>query len=362
MGPDQDSVTSKTSGTNNLRGQETVETLRNQIEELQQQLQSALEVNEQRSQQANGNQPQSSTQPYLNPFRFALSGMQAADRVENYSGGIDFDLFMDAIELIAEQNQWTELVTVQVIESKFRGRAKEYYLALKANERPRTCQQMRNWLREIFSKTPNKEEAKRELQRCMRDADESLGAYAHRLKMIANRIFPEDDLSAAQIFHRDRMVVESFLQGIDLRLANEILRAGEFYKINDILPIAQHYENIISRQLEENSFENFRTAIRAVKSAPIPSNAKQSFRARNNKPYFNANHNQRQEGNGQQGKFTDRYPKMRGICGKCFQPGHFRKGCLSNTVTGCYHCALPNTHITDQCPLNSQGASELRQN
>ncbi|KXZ75748.1 hypothetical protein TcasGA2_TC033503 [Tribolium castaneum] len=226
--------------------------------------------------------------------------MQAADRVENYSGGIDFDLFMDAIELIAEQNQWTELVTVQVIESKLRGRAKEYYLALKANERPKTCQQMRNWLREIFSKTPNKEEAKRELQRCMRDADESLGAYAHRLKMIANRIFPEDDLSAAQIFHRDRMVVESFLQGIDLRLANEILRAGEFYKINDILPIAQHYENIISRQLEENSFENFRTAIRAVTSAPIPSNAKQSFRARNNKPYFNANHNQRQEGNGQQ--------------------------------------------------------------
>ncbi|EFA12604.1 hypothetical protein TcasGA2_TC001844 [Tribolium castaneum] len=83
MGPDQDTVTDKTSGTNNLRGQETMESLRNQIKELQQQLQSALEVNEQRSQQTNGNEPQSSTQPNLNSFRFALSGMQAADQVEN---------------------------------------------------------------------------------------------------------------------------------------------------------------------------------------------------------------------------------------------------------------------------------------
>ncbi|RZC38607.1 uncharacterized protein BDFB_014277, partial [Asbolus verrucosus] len=57
-----------------------------------------------------------------------------------------------------------------------------------------------------------------------------------------------DSLTEPESHHRHPMV-EQFPQGIDLRLANEILRTGDFYNVDNALEVAEKYEVIIGRQM-----------------------------------------------------------------------------------------------------------------
>ena len=86
-------------------------------------------------------------------------------------------MLIDAIQFVAQQHQWSRAVTLQMIETKLCSRAKEYYLALKLSERPQTVEGFRTWMKSFFSKTHSREEARRELVRCIRQSDETLGSY-----------------------------------------------------------------------------------------------------------------------------------------------------------------------------------------
>ena len=354
-----------------------VRTLQDQIKALESRLQSQDEVIRQQQSQLNersdepptgtptvGNTPPSQNWQELQSIllRTASNGLQSVDRIENYTGGNDFDMFVDSIVFVAAQNKWSDDTTLQVIESKLRDRAKEYYLALKTAERPRKVSEMRAWLRSIFSRTASREDSRRELARCIRNSEESLGSYVHRLKIIANRIFPEDHLTTAQTHHRDRLIVEQFLQGIDLRLANRVLSVGECYQIEEALVIAEDHEAVIGRHLEENAYDNMKSAIRAVRVTPATTNADFRNHERRGSEAQRGRYRQRLPQRVGE-RFNTRYPRMAGRCKNCLQVGHDARGCKNPTERPvCYSCATLGSHSTEQCPLNCPEASELRRN
>ena len=359
-------------GTSRETTQQTIETLQSELRSMKAQYDAQADLLASYSRQLDQmrNPPiTNSASPNGNPnnpedvntylLRASITGLQVVDRIENYTGGIDYDMFIDAIQFVAQQHQWSRAVTLQVIETKLRGRAKEYYLALKLSERPQTVEGFRTWMKSLFSKPHSREEARRELARCIRQSDETLGAYVHRLKVISNRVFPEDVLTTAQMFHRDRMIVEQFLQGIDLRLANKILSTGDYYRIEEAIVIAEDYEAVIGRQMEENCYEAVRSSIRAVQAKDA--NASGTGRTRDNR---NTTRTRRPAPEKEaRTPFNQKYPKMQGRCWNCLGVGHVARGCNSPTERPiCYHCVSIGRHSTKECSLNSREASELRRN
>ncbi|KAG5877293.1 hypothetical protein JTB14_036362 [Gonioctena quinquepunctata] len=64
---------------------------------------------------------------------------------------------------------------------------------------------------------------KRELERCFRNPDETLGEFAQRLKVIANKMFPPSSVNTpAQTYHRDILLVNQFMDGIEGRKRNNV--------------------------------------------------------------------------------------------------------------------------------------------
>ena len=70
-------------------------------------------------------------------------------------------MFIDAIQFVAHKHHWSRAVTLQVIETKLRGRAKE------------TVEEVRTWMKSLFSKPHSREEGRRELAR-FRQSDDSV--------------------------------------------------------------------------------------------------------------------------------------------------------------------------------------------
>ncbi|KAG5886714.1 hypothetical protein JTB14_030780 [Gonioctena quinquepunctata] len=93
--------------------------------------------------------------------------------------------------------------------------------------------QKKNWFRSVFGRRLIMSAGKRELERCIRNPDETLGEFAQRLKVIANKMFPPRCVNTpGQTYHRDVLLVNQFMDGIEGRLANEVSRSGEFYRSN----------------------------------------------------------------------------------------------------------------------------------
>ena len=136
------------------------------------------------------------------------------------------------------------------------------------------------------------------------------------------------------------MIVEQFLQGIDLRLANKILNTGDYYRIEEAIAIAEDNEAVIGRQMEENCYETVRSSIRAVQAKDATAS-----------------------GTGARRPFNQRYPKMQGRCWNCLEVRHVARGCSNPTERPiCYYCVSIGRHSTKECSLNSREASELRRN
>lgn len=315
--------------------------------------------------------------------RLTVGGTSAIDRIDFYRGGIDYDMFVDSIETLVHQNNLTEMEAVRIMVSKFKDRAKDFYLALTPRERPQTINDMRAWLKRVFAKALNKGVGISELNRCLREEDESLGAYVQRLKIIASRIFPIDNMSPAEVYYRDKVLAEQFIQGVDLRLANEILREGEVFNIDVALDIAEKYDGIVCRQLYENKYSNVKSSIRAV-NYQDPKMLEPTYLRNNNfrpqadfqnppnfvnfpghgdfagkpaaQPFYNNRKqvvNKKFDNPKNTGNSAAKFPNMSGRCFKCGVYGHYKISCRLPQQKFCFNCLVYNDHLAPMCPSSN---------
>ncbi|CAH0558563.1 unnamed protein product [Brassicogethes aeneus] len=147
---------------------------------------------------------------------------------------------------IGEQINWSDKEIIRAMEYKLKDTAKSYYFALRDDDKPALVEGIRKWLKSVFGKRTNFQKAKMELATSKRKPDETLGAFAQRLKMTANNIFPKE-ITNEQRIYRDALIAEQFVNGLDTRLTNKILAVGVFLKLEDALGVAQRKENIVDR-------------------------------------------------------------------------------------------------------------------
>ncbi|KAG5867928.1 hypothetical protein JTB14_006278 [Gonioctena quinquepunctata] len=95
---------------------------------------------------------------------------------------------------------------------KLEDKAREYYGALLPIETPGTMDQMKNWFRSVFGRRLTMSTGKTELERCIRNPDETLGEFLQCLKVIANKMFPPSSINTpAQTYQRDILLVNQFM-------------------------------------------------------------------------------------------------------------------------------------------------------
>ncbi|CAG9764734.1 unnamed protein product [Ceutorhynchus assimilis] len=306
------------------------------------------------------------------------------ESIDPYVGANDYEAFIEAIENAATIKGWTEEETFRTMVKKLKGKAKEEFYALRKSERPENVYEISTWLRRLFGGKTEQIQAKRKLLTSVRLPDESLGAFVQRLRRVSTEAFPDEGTSQSQRIYREKVLVEQFIQGIDLRLANKIIEKGDFYTVEEVLAVAEKYENSISKQLPGNLYEDrYAAAIRVINEeatkgavpkdcserkqetrTPYNSYNKQqtqngnNFRSRNFYPQRNNNFNQK----------PNRYQNPQGNqrnagCYKCGDSNHLAVGCLKDkfpsreNVRKCYNCGKPG-HLRAQCYLNYQGASD----
>lgn len=311
------------------------------------------------------------------------SGIQAVAAIETFAGGADYDMFIDAVLDVADRNEWTEDQVVRTIASKFRDRAREYYRALTPIERPQTVIEMRSWLKKIFGEKVTIEAGKQELAKCVRRVGETLGEYVHRLKIVANKAFPYDpDAPLRKIYKRDQMLVEYFKKGIEHRIVNEMARAGDLETIDEALDIAQECERVVTRYVDETSYDRMHVIVRKTDAIPAnptqPQNSPAPYSEMNNangayasralgqynRPRYGERWRQTQ-GYGRRGGYQNQnigtaehlqYEYMRDRCYRCGDDSHRAIGCRRVRRVFCYACGSAE-HTAAQCHLNSRIAS-----
>ncbi|KAG5869636.1 hypothetical protein JTB14_005172 [Gonioctena quinquepunctata] len=162
---------------------------------------------------------------------------------------------------------------------------------------------------------------RRELERCIRNPDETLGEFAQRLKVIANKMFPPSSVSTpAQTYHRDILLVNQFMDGIKGRLANEVSQSGECYSLDECLQEAEQCKEVVSR---------------------MGSPQKRTKRRQESPKRFSDNG-------------ANRFPDMRTRCLRCGEGGHQAVGCRRQRKLFCNHCRKEGA----PCSLNSQQSSD----
>lgn len=167
--------------------------------------------------------------------------------IDDYKGGPDYDLFINRIQAIGRKNQWTEQDMMEAMEHKLKDMAKTYYFALRDDDKPGSIEEMRTWLKRVFGKRKNFQQAKLELAACKRKQEETLGAFAERIKMAANNIFSVEEQTPEKKIYKNALIAEQFINGLDTRLANEILSVGVFLNLKEALEVAEKKENIVDR-------------------------------------------------------------------------------------------------------------------
>lgn len=349
---------STSEGQPNARNEEdsspTPEQMRQKVEELQRQLQQQqLLLDERSTPRPSDLEEARSSEMEVGFLRRLIRPMlNGSDSIDSFSGGPDYEVFIEAILSAKEQNNWSDIEAFNQMVKKLKEGAKAAYYALRSSERPKTVREMKIWLTRIYGRKINTEEGKRELRRCVKQPDETLGAYVQRLKVVSNKAFPKNELSPLESNHRDKMIVDQFLQGIDLRLANRVLENGEFFNVENALVLAETYEGTISRQLSENLYVERWTSVNMVNQNQAGRRGDAVARTPNSLP------RDRHTGNRSRlGGFMQKFPKMRVVCLRCGEKGHRAKGCLNPTRTVCYHCAEATSHSTEECTFFRQEAS-----
>ncbi|KAG5895158.1 hypothetical protein JTB14_007327 [Gonioctena quinquepunctata] len=165
--------------------------------------------------------------------RLTLGETSDVAQIDSFGGGPDYEMFLNAVQSVGTHHGWTKAQIMRTVEMKLKGKAREYYGALLPIERPSIMDQMKNWFRSVFGRRLTMSAGKRELERCIRNPDKTLGEFAQRLKVIANKMLPPSSVTTpAQTYHRDILLVNQFMDGIEGKLANEASRSGEFYSLD----------------------------------------------------------------------------------------------------------------------------------
>lgn len=197
--------------------------------------------------------------------RLSIGGNHDMAQIESFGGGSDYEMFLDAVNSVGRYYGWSEQQILRMVEMKLKDKAREYYGALLPNERPKTLENMKDWFRSVFGRKLTINAGKRELERCIRHPGEPLGEYAQRLKVIANKMFPASRLTTpGQMYHRNLLLVNQFIEGLEGRLANEVLREGEFFNLDDCLAVAERREEIVSRMIPETKYDARMSVVRRV--------------------------------------------------------------------------------------------------
>ncbi|KAG5876575.1 hypothetical protein JTB14_013209 [Gonioctena quinquepunctata] len=80
-------------------------------------------------------------------------------------------------------------------------------------------------------------------------------------------MFPPSSVNTpAQTYHRDILLVNQFMDGIEGRLANEVSRSGEFYSLDECLQEAKQCKEVVSRMVHETRYDARISAIRRVET------------------------------------------------------------------------------------------------
>ncbi|KAG5883761.1 hypothetical protein JTB14_027303 [Gonioctena quinquepunctata] len=161
--------------------------------------------------------------------RLTLGGTSKVAQIDSFGGGPDYEMFLNAVQSVGTHHGWTEAQIMRTVEMKLKNKAREYYGALLTIERPSTMDQMKNWFRSLFGRRLTMSAGKTELEHCIRNPDETLG----------------DVNTPAQTHHRDILLVNQFMDGMEGRLANEVSQSGEFYSLNNCLQEAEQYKEVV---------------------------------------------------------------------------------------------------------------------
>lgn len=327
--------------------------------------------------------------------RISFGGSHDLNQIESYGGGADYEMFLSAVNSIGLQQGWSESQIIRTIEMKLKDKAREYYGALLPAERPKTMADMQKWFGRTFSRRLTVNAGKRELERCIRAPGEPLGEFAQRLKVIANKMFPGGTLTTHRLYHRNLLLVNQFLEGLDRKLANEVLRVGEFYQLDECLEVAEECEEIVTRMIPETRHDIIRrmgtnptqdsnpnhtgeieelgrSSGFSITSSPMGGHRenrdkqrrnyqRQPHGASNNQGGFRGFRNPQQParregmtrntgGEYQSQGSPQNYPYMKNRCSRCGQAGHLQRGCTSPRVKFCYHCGRNG----QPCNLNYQ--------
>lgn len=303
--------------------------------------------------------------------QLSVSNGNILDNVENFDGKTDCDLFIGAIEEIARTNSWTNTEAVKAAEGKLRGKAREYFEVLLPSERPQNLRDLREWLKKIFGKRVSFEEGRRQLNNCFRRDGESLTEFVLRLKLITRNMYGDMLLDPRELVIRNEMLVEQFVQGLDTRLANEVLRVDRFRDVDDALRVAERCEERLSRLLTETRRDARHAVLRvgtaACTSEPFcfqsskqPSGKSRVRKSRSRQRTSRDSNSERRCFKSDQprgdklarGSTVGNFPYMADRCLTCGQQGHKARACRNLKRFFCYVCGKEGIDWV-QCHFNS---------
>ncbi|CAG9815514.1 unnamed protein product [Phaedon cochleariae] len=189
-------------------------------------------------------------------------------QIESFSGGPGYEMFVAVVTSVGVQYSWSEAQIVRTIEIKLKDKARQYYTALLPQERPKTLDDMNEWFRKVFGRKLTINAEKRELERSVRNPGEPLGEFAQRLKIIANKMFSVNRLTTQEkLVHRNLLLVNQFIEGLDTRLADEVLRSGEFYELDACLEVAEECKEVVTRMIPETRYDGMMNSVRRIESS-----------------------------------------------------------------------------------------------
>ncbi|KAG5894859.1 hypothetical protein JTB14_023708 [Gonioctena quinquepunctata] len=243
---------------------------------------------------------------------------------------------------------------------KLKDKDREYYGALLPIGRPSTMDQKKNWFRSVFGRRLTISAGKKELERCIRNPDKALEKFAQRPKVISNKMFPPRGVNTpAQTYHRDILLVNQFMDGIEGRLANEVSWSGEFYSLEECLQEVEQCEEVVSRIVHETRYVARISAIRREETREVvPFRREERGEAMENRSESRAFQRNERGGRilqrGPRVNGANRFPYMRTRCLRCGEEGHRAVGCRRPRKLFCYHCGKEGA----PCSSNSQHPSD----
>lgn len=116
--------------------------------------------------------------------------------------------------------------------------------------------------------------------------------------------------------------MKNFIEGIDTRLANEVLRKKEYFNIDDALEAAEDCEKMLSRLLHRTRHDELRLFDR--------------FKHRDERRSHIAPYHE--TGCSRLKYLADRHPYMSRRCARCGNIGHYARGCITPPKFFCFEC------------------------